>query len=309
MMSIDKSLDRIEQARKEHYSKLIDQLYKRIDKVSNDAQIIFDLFINAELEEILIGLPSKSILISEKFNMLPIQESVLKEIKNVLMYNGWFDQKKEKVYNAYNLAENLDIPVCTYCNRMYTKTVFDEDGNKITRPTFDHWFAKDDHPLLALSFYNLIPSCNICNSSIKGKKELSLDKHFHPYIDLGKEINKQIVFSYYNKKLKSFGFNVKTPKDSKAENTVKFFKLKEIYETHEDEIADLLRLKDVYSDKYLQILRKNILKGASVSDKEIYRLAFGTHIDDALFDRRPLSKMKKDILNEIGILKYFKNEL
>lgn len=55
---------------------------------------------------------------------------------------------------------------------MYTKTVFDEEGEKITRPTFDHWFAKDDHPLLALSFYNLIPSCNICNSSVKGKKEI-----------------------------------------------------------------------------------------------------------------------------------------
>lgn len=309
MMYIDKSLDRIVQAKEAHYSKLIDELYKRIDRVSNDAQIIFDLFINADLEEILIGLPSKGILISEKFNNLQIQESVLEEIKYVFMYDGWFDQKKEKVYNAYNLAENLDIPVCTYCNRMYTKTVFDDEGEKITRPTFDHWFAKNDHPLLALSFYNLIPSCNICNSSVKGKKELSLGEHFHPYIDLGKEINKQIVFSYYNKKLKSFGFNVRTPKDSKAEKTVKFFKLKEIYETHEDEISDLIRLKDVYSDKYLQMLRKNILKGTSISDKEIYRLAFGTHIDDAQFDRRPLSKMKKDILNELGILKYFKNEL
>lgn len=309
MMYIDKSLDRIVQAKEAHYSKLIDELYKRIDRVSNDAQIIFDLFINADLEEILISLPSKGILISEKFNNLQIQESVLEEIKYVFMYDGWFDQKKEKVYNAYNLAENLDIPVCTYCNRMYTKTVFDDEGKKITRPTFDHWFAKDDHPLLALSFYNLIPSCNICNSSVKGKKELSLGEHFHPYIDLGKEINKQIVFSYYNKKFKSFGFNVRTPKDSKAEKTVKFFKLKEIYETHEDEISDLLRLKDVYSDKYLQMLRKNILKGTSISDKEIYRLAFGTHIDDAQFDRRPLSKMKKDILNELGILKYFKNEL
>jgi len=57
------------------------------------------------------------------------------------------------------------------------------------------------------------------------------------------------------------------------------------------------------------MLRKNILKGTSISDKKIYRLAFGTHIDDAQFDRRPLSKMKKDILNELGILKYFKNEL
>ena len=36
---------------------------------------------------------------------------------------------------------------------------------------------------------------------------------------------------------------------------------------------------------------------------EIYRLAFGTHIDETKFDRRPLSKMKKDILEELGIIK------
>ncbi|ASK28825.1 hypothetical protein CEY12_01305 [Chryseobacterium sp. T16E-39] len=309
MMYIDKSLDRIIKAEQLHYSGLIDQLYERIDSKITDPKSVqlFDFFINPFLDIIINGSPSEIIKFSKEINLIA-NEKFIDDIKSVFQYKGWFDQKKKTLYDAYDLAKNLDIPVCTYCNRMYTKTVFDEEGEKITRPTFDHWFAKDDHPLLALSFYNLIPSCNICNSSVKGKKELSLGEHFHPYIDLGKEINKQIVFSYYNKKLKSFGFNVRTPKDSKAEKTVKFFKLKEIYETHEDEISDLLRLKDVYSDKYLQMLRKNILKGTSISDKEIYRLAFGTHIDDAQFDRRPLSKMKKDILNELGILKYFKNE-
>ena len=53
-------------------------------------------------------------------------------------------------------------------------------------------------------------------------------------------------------------------------------------------------------------IKKNILKGTSTSDEEIYRLAFGTHIDETKFDRRPLSKMKKDILEELGILKYIK---
>lgn len=309
-MSIDSTLDRIIQAKGLHHLGLIDEIYSRIaDNVTDPMSVkLFDFFIVPFLDKILIGTPSEIIEISKNINFITYNHFV-EDIKKVFKYKGWFDQKKEKVYDAYNLASNLDIPVCVYCNRMYTKTVFSDDGAKITRPTFDHYFAKNDHPILALSFYNLIPSCNVCNSSVKGKRELNLNDHFHPYIEIGGDINKQIVFSYYNKKLKSFGFKMNTPKGSKAEKTVEFFKLKNIYETHEDEIADLYRLRDIYSDKYLEILRKNILAGTKTSDKEIYRLAFGTHMDEAEFDRRPLSKMKKDILNELGILKYFKNEL
>lgn len=302
-MCIDKTLDRIQLAKDAHYVGLIDELYKRIDKINNsNSEILFDFFINSELETILIGSPLQIIELSNKINGLSKEKSFVDDLKYVFKYEDWFDQKKEKLYDAYDLANNLDIPVCVYCNRMYTKTVFAEDGKKITRPTFDHYFSKTDHPLLALSFYNLIPSCTVCNSSVKGKRELNLIDHYHPYIDIGKDINKQIVFSYYNKKLKSFGFKMNTLKDSKAEKTVEFFKLKDIYETHEDEIFDLYKLRDVYSDKYLQMLRKNVLKGTKTSDKEIYRLAFGTHIDEAEYDRRPLSKMKKDILIELGII-------
>ena len=40
----------------------------------------------------------------------------------------------------------------------------------------------------------------------------------------------------------------------------------------------------------------------NLDKEEIYRLAFGVHYEDALHDRRPLSKMKKDILIELGIM-------
>jgi hypothetical protein len=109
-------------------------------------------------------------------------------------------------------------------------------------------------------------------------------------------------FSYDHKNYSSFKFKIINKNDF-SKNSTNAFKLKEIYETHEDEIIDLRKLRDIYSDKYLQMLKNNILKGTSTSEEEIYRLAFGTHIDEAMFDRRPLSKMKKDILIELGILK------
>lgn len=227
--------------------------------------------------------------------------NIYSALKNLFDYET-FSKKSNSNYSAYDLSQKLDIPTCPYCNRMYTKTVI--KPSKITRPAFDHWYSKSEFPLLALSFYNLIPSCNVCNSSVKGTDLLNLKTHFHPYCDIQKK--KKILdfkFSYYHKFYSTFRFKIVNNNEFSKTST-EAFKLKEIYETHEDEITDLRRLRDVYSDKYLEMLKKNILKGTSISDEEIYRLAFGTHIDETKFDRRPLSKMKKDILEELGILNH-----
>lgn len=219
------------------------------------------------------------------------------ELNRIFNYENSFSVKTTK-YSTYNLAETLDISACTYCNRIYTKTVITPE--KITRPEFDHWFPKGKYPLLALSFFNLIPSCHICNSSAKGDTDFSLITHIHPYVD--KKINMQ--FSYkYDKGLSNHKFKLKFDgdNDNKAKTTAKEFKLEEIYETHEDELKDLLRIKNIYSDTYLEKL--NGLLGSTVSYDEIYRLAFGTYIEESKFDKRPLSRMKRDILKELDIIK------
>lgn len=46
-----------------------------------------------------------------------------------------------------------------------------------------------------------------------------------------------------------------------------------------------------------------MVEGVNLSREEVYRLAFGVHYDEAMFDRRPLSKLMKDILTELGIIK------
>lgn len=218
-------------------------------------------------------------------------------IEDIFKYEKSFSIKKTK-YSTYNLANNLDINTCVYCNRMYTKTVF--KPNKLTRPEFDHWFPKSKYPLLALSFYNLIPSCHVCNSSLKGATNLNLNDYLHPYIDDENIINNEIKFSYYNKTLDTYGFEMKTT-SVKGKNTIDAFKIKEIYETHEEEIADLRKIRDTYSESYLQNLSK-IYKGI-ISPEEVYRLAFGVYIEESKFVKRPLSKMKRDILIELGIIK------
>lgn len=220
--------------------------------------------------------------------------NVYNQLNRIFDYDK-FSTKNNSGYSTYDLAHKLNISTCTYCNRLYTKTVI--KPRKLTRPEFDHWFAKSRYPLLAVSFFNLIPSCNICNSTVKGSKQMSLHTHLHPYVD-----KPEFKFTYYNKTFDTYGFNIISIPSSKSSNTVTAFKIKEIYEMHEDEIDDLCKIKYAYSESYLTILASQF-KGLSISENEMYRLAFGTYNDETLFDRRPLSRMKRDILIELGIIK------
>lgn len=330
MNYIDTNLPHIIEAKEIHKNKLLPILKDRRNACVNN--VVRAFLTDNVLEKILIMEPQKINQISLLFIRRVLSSSVsefaeyrkIKRKRNrsfpeqslITKYNNIysvlkiifdyeaFSKKSNNDYSAYDLAEKLDIPTCSYCNRIYTKTVV--KPSKITRPTFDHWYSKSEFPLLALSFYNLIPSCNVCNSSIKRTDLFDLKTHFHPYKKSNK-LEQQInfKFSYYHKFYSTFRFKIVNNNDF-SKNSTEAFKLKEIYETHEDEIKDLRRLRDVYSDKYLEMLKKNILKGTSTSDEEIYRLAFGTHIDETKFDRRPLSKMKKDILEELGILNHLK---
>lgn len=320
MQYIDINLPTIIEARDNHYlfmryiikKKLNGNAFSELPPISNMNKInkvtgiksTISKFLNNEdnLRKVLIGTPDELDTIKEKFTTKCLKKS----LKILINYDSWIktdDKTTYRHYNAYHLAEKLDIPTCVYCNRIYTKTVISDSGKKVTRPTFDHWFPKSKYPLLALSFYNLIPSCSVCNSGVKGSTPFELSTHFHPYY---KSPDKEFkyTFSYDHKDYDKFSFKIITDdKDDFSERSIKAFELEDIFKAHEDEIEDLRKIKDAYSEDYIEMLENKILGGVTLDRDEVYRLAFGVHFQEAKFDRRPLSKMKKDILIELGIIK------
>ncbi len=276
---------------------------KRINRVNGIKSSIVK-FLNDEdnLRTVLIGPPEELEKIKDKFTSIGLKKS----LRKIINYDSWIktdDDATFKNYNAYHLAEKLDIPTCIYCNRVYTKTVINHSGKKITRPTFDHWFPKSKHPLLALSFYNLIPSCSVCNSSVKGSTPFLLSTHFHPY-NKGHFEKFKYTFSYDHNDYNKFSFKIVTDEgDDFSKRSIEAFELEEIFKAHEDEIEDLRKIKDAYSEDYIDMLESQILGGITLNRDDVYRLAFGVHFQEAKFNRRPLSKMKKDILIELGIIK------
>lgn len=230
-------------------------------------------------------------------------------ISKIFDYDGWFVQNEpSSYYSAYHMATYLNIRSCVYCNRSYTITQVekDEDGkiSKLTRPQFDHWFPQEKYPLLALSFYNLIPSCSICNSSVKGRINFDVANYLHPYED---NVSEYILFSYNyrqaidNAQVEVTAINDDELLENRINNTLRDFHIEDMYNGHQPELKDLLKIKQSYSESYLKSL-KDAFPDANLTDEETYRLVFGVEVNPKDFHKRPLSKFKHDILKELGII-------
>jgi len=226
-----------------------------------------------------------------------------------------FATKNEKNYDAYELAAKLNIKVCPYCNRNYTFTIQSKNGS--TRPVFDHFYDKGKHPFLALSFYNLIPSCHICNSSFKCQKPFSTKTHLHPYLD---DFNSIAKFSFkpldvaVYQKLANFDYKklelnfekahiaIKDTEFAKAKKNIEDFGLCELYGEHKDIVLELIQKTEMYNDSYIDELMKNYEGTLFKNREDLMRLIFGGYITDEEISKRPLSKLTKDILEQLEII-------
>lgn len=269
-------------------------------------KLIYKKYSEAEYFKFLKALAKKKGITKRDKNLISRYNKTRKTLIKIFDYEKYISSKKTK---SYSLSKLIGKNTCTYCNRIYTFTVIRKDvrtrrvnnSTRITRPQFDHWFPKKKYPLLALSFYNLIPSCSVCNSSVKSDDNYSLETHIHPYID--ESDNQNFKFSYSLKPDNKNEVIIKV-QGSKMAQTLKDLKVKEIYDEHSDyELQELLDLRYKYTDNYLDILFNKTFKLSDVNKKDAYRMLFGVEIDPKDFHKRPFSKFKYDILKELKIIR------
>lgn len=237
-------------------------------------------------------------------NSLKPYKKVLKNIESVFNYNGVISRNKD---NAYWLARKIGHNTCTYCNRQYTMTICsDGKGTNISRPQFDHWYPKELFPLLSLNLYNLIPCCSICNSTAKGRNIFSLNTHIHPYLQNKEEPNFKFYPAVSTKAESDWTVILEREEHGKEDNTIKSFRMDEIYDVHGDlEVKDLMIFATGYTDNYLRDLFQNVLTDFSTkgyTKEDVFRMIFGTeYLPEHTLDR-PLSKLKRDVLKYLNII-------
>lgn len=96
-----------------------------------------------------------------------------------------YEKKYQEESTAYWLQRQLEVKVCPYCNRMYTTTLF---GEHRIRPDFDHFYPQSKYPYLAVSLFNLIPSCSMCNRKKSKEAEVFYKKQDNK--------NRSIIYPY-----------------------------------------------------------------------------------------------------------------
>ena len=307
----------IESQKSKSYSikKYLELLKKIIDK-GKDFIIQKELFLDYEKKEIdkIIKImkkknkKSKSIL-EIRFEKLNISEEYLP--------NQLFCYKKlqtgNKDWNRHKLLSLIGIEICPYCQRNYISS-YEENNSKKTTADLDHFYPKSLYPFLALSLYNFIPSCQICNSRFKGNKDVwsSVYPYEEGFDELGvkfrtsKEVISEILGERYSDFYVKIDYeNLKNKEDvEKVKNSIENLGLDRVYKkSHNQYIQNLLYNIEKYPENYLEncveMFESNVDKKKQLEEyfKDIVKEPYRKRIENG----EPLAKLTKDILEEFDI--------
>lgn len=263
---------------------------------------------------------------TKKFSYLPSIKPFLEALKYIWNYDLFIGKDRSDPYwDAYSLSRELDISSCPYCNRIHTHTVVltaiskASKSTKLVRPEFDHFYSKARYPFLGISFYNLIPSCTICNSTLKGEKEMTIKTHCHPYLEGYEDVyhfrTGITVKEFLRKKIIKPPIIMELlPKMhpdliSRADESIKIFKIKEIYPYHGEIAGEIFKKATENSKKFLQGFWEQKSPNGKylfTSKAELYRTYIGNHVNKRDFHKQSMSKFYHDLVEETKLLDHIK---
>ena len=231
-----------------------------------------------------------------------------KLIRRIFNYDKFC--KEDKEWNRHKFISKMNIKVCPYCNRQYITNYYNAKYSKIKATAdLDHYLSQKKYPYLALSLFNLIPCCQICNSRFKLDKDFKNNPHIYPYEE---KFGDNAIFRITGETIESLlgendefeiYFDVKElniDKKEKIYNSIKTFHLDELYNNHKDYVREMIKKSIIYSDDKIKELLQDF-PGLFDSNYELERIIFGNYIGKDELGKRPLSKLTKDILEDLGL--------
>ena len=251
--------------------------------------------------------------IIEQSKIIFIQTNKNNKIKREFKYKF-----KEDLYNIFKYSDkfqkhitpfftkNFSFQTCFYCNREFISSFKkDEKDNLVSTFQLDHFYDKATYPYLALSFYNLIPSCTTCNSSkVKGTENCFIQNCLspnHKNFNFNKKVKFKLFLANENLQINESD-DIEIPlKENYSDEYEKYktvFKLDERYKTHKKEAFELIEKSRLYPDSKLEEMAK--ITGQNI--EEIRNSIFNIPKDDEDLHKRPLSKLIKDISEELKLI-------
>ena len=243
-----------------------------------------------------------------------------KDLEQYIVKLGRYDPKKRREkdasqylldrvfqYKTYanrkvvcEILRKMDVPVCPYCNRQFIFTL----ASGRVRPQLDHFFPKNIYPYLALSLYNMVPSCSTCNMA-----QSVLDTQIKPILyPFDEEFGYAAQFNIRMERTGNFAQimqgisdqfviqldDTSHPKEAAINEQWKSLHLEELYTEHKEYVMDILKSKYVNTSKRINEIRKTFPKLFN-SDGEVKNMLYMTDIRKECWGKRPLSKLTHDI--------------
>ena len=265
-----------------------------------------ELFKNKTLKQIILAKPEKLKELLDEFG--EIDSST---ITDIFKYSGKF---QSEVITEF-FTKNFDFTTCYYCNKDLILNFNAPKKNSTFQ--LDHFYDKGKYPYLALSFYNLIPSCSTCNSSkVKGSKDCF--KHDtrvgkfenetckipnHKDFDFNQKVKFKLFLTESCKDLniknkENIDIKLKEQYSNEYDKYIEVFKLNERYQAHKDIVFEMIKNAELYPESRLKELQD--LTG--IPYQQIKQDIFSLIDDNADLSKEPFSKLKRDMAYELGLV-------
>ena len=251
-----------------------------------------------------------------------------------------FDYGNRRLNNQiFRNFKRLPWSVCIYCGRNYISQfpVTPEKGGQTKRAyQLDHFLGKKNHPLFALSLFNLVPSCAFCNGpALKGSKSIGYtspwEKNYsfnHLYrfglqtsSQFRKGLAQQLEDLESGESNTLVGGNdiaigletqrewIDNPPEGMSERQLKeqqkdfetmigVLKLRQRYQLHWEEVKRIVEKKVLYPDSMITELARIAKMEENVIKQHLFEPK--SHADTS--DRTPLSKLSHDVHRALGIM-------
>ncbi|MFJ3387996.1 hypothetical protein [Lysinibacillus sp. NPDC086135] len=294
----------------DNLSSIISGDLESLDSIINRYEAIMKDFRNTDLKE-------KSKVRGRNIYQGAKERKLIKQLKEVFVneYEYFYSSKN---WNAYIFLKELGVSICPYCNSQFL-FLYNEKGRK-TRATLDHFFDKATYPFLAISIYNLVPSCKVCNSDLKSTKLFHLGKNYSPYernivenmrfkIDVtsvkksSKLINEYSEIDYYemfigNSTEFKIDIEINTEdemKKLKIKGNLEVFRIVDLYNKyHKNYVKSLIRKSHIYNKVYLYSLM-NTFESIFLNEEDLYNAIYPKITDDKNY---MLAKLSREIAKQ-----------
>jgi len=257
-----------------------------------------------DLENILCGDFQK---LNEIKNRLSTKYKNDNSIKKLFNYDKSSSQKLQVLISKLQpkiskfIEVHVAVHTCYFCNIEYINKF--ENSKRETKNAFtlDHMIDKATYPFLALSLYNLVPSCYTCNSKVKRTNEIKNLSPSDTRFDFEKKVKFKTFMNNQNMQMENnndFELLLKEDFSNVYDDYIKILELDSRYKYHKNKVIEMINKRRDYPEsriKELSILTQK-------TEEEVKQDLFGIYLKEDLH-KRPLSKLIKDISEELGLTK------